>query len=172
MTRKIKEVLKYAEQNKIEMVDLKFCDLFGRWHHLTIPISQFDESVFMQGVTFDGSSVPGFKKLESGDMVLIPDIDTMLVDKFWHQNTLSFICSAYEADTLELFKNDPRNVAYRAEQFLKANGIADESLWSPEFEFYIFDSITYINDINLACYRIDSEEAEWNSGVEDEQNLG
>ncbi len=172
MTRKIKEALKYAEQNKIEMVDLKFCDLFGRWHHLTIPISQFDESVFMRGVTFDGSSVPGFKKLESGDMVLIPDIDTMLIDKFWHQNTLSFICSAYEADTLELFKNDPRNVAYRAEQFLKANGIADESLWSPEFEFYIFDSITYINDVNLACYRIDLEEGDWNSGVEDEQNLG
>lgn len=172
MAEKIKAALEFAEQNNIEMVDLKFCDLFGRWHHLTIPRSQFDETVFTQGVAFDGSSVPGFKKLEAGDMVLIPDTDTMLIDKFWNQKTLSFICSAHEADTLELFKNDPRNVAYRAEQFLKATGIADQSLWSPEFEFYIFDSITYMNDINFAWYRIDSEEADWNSGIEEEQNLG
>ncbi len=172
MIQKVKQILEFAEQNNIEMVDLKFCDLFGRWHHLTIPISQFDETVFTKGVAFDGSSVPGFKKLEAGDMVLIPDTDTMLIDKFWSHKTLSFICSAYEADTLDLFNNDPRNIAYRAEKFLKETGIADLSLWSPEFEFYIFDSVTYMNDINLACYRIDSEEADWNSGVEEEQNLG
>jgi len=81
MTQKIKAVLEFAEQQNIEMVDLKFCDLFGRWHHLTIPVSQFDESVFTQGVALDGSSVPGFKKLEAGDMVLIPDADTLLIDK-------------------------------------------------------------------------------------------
>ena len=172
MDQKVKEAFEFAEQQRIEMVDLKFCDLFGRWHHITIPVSQFDESVFTQGVAFDGSSVPGFKKLEAGDMVLIPDVDTMLIDKFWNQKTLSFICSAYEADTLELFNNDPRNVACRAEQFLKQSGIADESLWSPEFEFYIFDNITYINDINLACYQIDSEEADWNTGADEKQNLG
>ncbi len=172
MDQRIRETLAYASQKNIEMVDLKFCDLFGRWHHLTIPVSQFDETVFTKGVAFDGSSVPGFKKLEAGDMVLVPDIDTMLIDKFWDQPTLSFICSAYEADSLALFNNDPRNVAYRAEQYLKSTGLADTSLWSPEFEFYIFDSITYMNDINLAFYRIDSEEADWNSGVEEEQNLG
>lgn len=172
MDQRIRETLAYASQKNIEMIDLKFCDLFGRWHHLTIPVSQFDETVFTKGVAFDGSSIPGFKKLEAGDMVLVPDIDTMLIDKFWEQPTLSFICSAYEADSLTLFKNDPRNVAYRAEQYLRSTGIADTSLWSPEFEFYIFDSITYMNDINLAFYRIDSEEADWNSGVEEEQNLG
>jgi len=172
MNQNVKQALQFAEQQNIEMVDLKFCDLFGRWHHLTTPASQFDESVFTLGVAFDGSSIPGFKKLEAGDMVLIPDISTMLIDKFWEQKTLSFICSAHEADTQELFKNDPRNIALRAEQFLKSTGIADTSLWSPEFEFYIFDNITYINDINLASYRIDSEEADWNSGADEKQNLG
>jgi len=172
MTEKIKVALQFAEQQNTEMVDLKFCDLFGRWHHITIPVSQFDESIFVKGVAFDGSSVPGFKRLEAGDMVLIPDAETLLIDKFWEQKTISFICSAYEADTLELFKNDPRNIAYRAEQFLCETGIAEVSLWSPEFEFYIFDNITYVNDINLACYQIDSEEADWNTGADEEQNLG
>jgi len=172
MTKKIEDTLQFAREQEVEMVDLKFCDLFGRWHHLTIPVSQFDASVFTRGVAFDGSSVPGFKTLEAGDMVLIPDADTLLIDRFWQQKTMSFICSAYEADTLELFKNDPRNVAYRTEQFLRSTGIADQSLWSPEFEFYIFDNITYINDINLSCYQIDSVEADWNTGADEEQNLG
>jgi len=172
MSQEIKKVLKVAEEQKVEMVDFKFCDLFGRWHHITIPVSQFSESIFEKGVAFDGSSIPGFKQLEGGDMVLIPDTNTMLIDNFWEQKTLSFICSAHEADTIELFNNDPRNVAYRAEKYLKETGIADESLWSPEFEFYIFDHINYVCDINYACYQIDSEEADWNTGENDEQNLG
>ncbi|MFZ5515084.1 MAG: type I glutamate--ammonia ligase [Candidatus Zhuqueibacterota bacterium] len=172
MDQQIRDVFKTAHEQNVEMVDLKFCDLFGRWHHITIPISQFDETVFTRGIAFDGSSVPGFKKLEAGDMVLIPDVNSLLFDKFWHQKTMSFICSAYEADTMELFKNDPRNIAFRAEQFLKQTGIADVSYWSPEFEFYIFDNITYVNDINLAAYQVDSEEADWNTGYDEAQNLG
>lgn len=172
MNQKIREIFKKAQDENVEMVDLKFCDLFGRWHHITIPVSQFDETVFTRGIAFDGSSVPGFKKLEAGDMVLVPDVDSLLFDKFWQQKTMSFICSAYEADSKELFKNDPRNLAYRAEQYLKETGIADTSYWSPEFEFYIFDNITYANDINLAAYQVDSEEADWNTGYDEEQNLG
>lgn len=172
MNQNVAGAIKFAKEQQVEVVDLKFCNLFGRWHHISIPASQFDESIFKRGVAFDGSSVPGFKKLEAGDMVLIPDTSTMLVDPFWNQKTLSFICSAYEADTQELFQNDPRNIAFRAQQYLRATGIADESLWSPEFEFYIFDNITYINDINRAYYQIDSEEADWNTGADEEQNLG
>jgi len=172
MDQKIREVFKTVQEQNVEMVDLKFCDLFGRWHHITIPVSQFDETVFTQGIGFDGSSVPGFKKMEAGDMVLIPDVESLLIDKFWHQKTMSFICSAHEADTMELFNNDPRNIAYRAEQFLRETGIADTSYWSPEFEFYVFDNIAYVNDINFAGYQVDSEEADWNTGYDEEQNLG
>ncbi len=172
MSQQVEKALKTAKDQKIEMVDLKFCDLFGRWHHITMPVSQFNDSVFSEGLAFDGSSIPGFKRLEAGDMALIPDTDTMLVDKFWEQNTLSFICSAHEADTLEMFNNDPRNVARRAENYLKETGIADKSMWSPEFEFYIFDHINYVTDINYSGYQIDSEEADWNTGANEERNLG
>jgi len=172
LNNELQEIIKLVEQEQVEMIDLKFSDLFGRWHHLTIPVSQFSESVFTKGLGFDGSSIQGFKKLESGDMVLIPDVSTAIIDKFWEQKTLSFICSAAEADTVEPYKNDPRNIAQRAEKYLSETGIADTSYWSPEFEFYIFDHITYANDINLACYQIDSEEADWNTGSNEQQNLG
>lgn len=172
MYKNLPNIFEFVKQNEVKMVDLKFADLFGRWHHLTIPISQFNEALFTKGVAFDSSNLPGFKSLESGDMVLIPDISTTLIDKFWEQKTLSLICSTAEADTAEPYPNDPRNIAKRAEQYLIETGIADISYWSPEFEFYIFDHVIYVNDINIASYQIDSEEADWNTGTNNEQNLG
>ena len=96
-----------AEQG-IQVIDLKFCDLWGRWHHLTIPASQFEPNLMDAGIGFDGSSV-GLKSVKSGDMVLVPDLATAFLDPFWETPTLSFICRTLEADTHEIFANDPRN---------------------------------------------------------------
>jgi glutamine synthetase len=167
-----KEVIKFAQEKKIEMVDLKFIDLFGRWHHLSLPQSQLKLDMFKRGVPFDGSATPGFKSIESGDMVLIPDIKTAKLDPFWNVVTLSFICSSFDIDNSKPFKREPRYIAQKAEEYLIKTGIADKSLWSTEFEFYIFDSISYKNDINMASYIIDSNEADWNSGLLEVKNLG
>jgi glutamine synthetase len=170
--RTAKEVIKFAQQKKIEMVDLKFIDLFGRWHHLSLPVSQLSINMFRKGVPFDGSSTPGFKSVESGDMVLIPDVKTAKLDPFWNMRTLSFICSSSDISNSRPFKREPRYVAQKAEEYLAGKRIADKSLWSTEFEFYIFDSISYKNDINMASYIIDSNEADWNSGLVEGKNLG
>jgi glutamine synthetase len=88
----------YVRQNAFQMIDLKFSDLWGRWHHVTIPADQFDEQFMRDGVGFDGSAV-GLKSVKAGDMVLLPDLATAFRDPFWEAPTLSFICSAFEADT-------------------------------------------------------------------------
>ena len=149
-------------QSSVQMIDLKFCDLWGRWHHLTIPASQFKPTLMTQGIGFDGSSV-GLKSVKSGDMVLIPDLATGVIDPFWDAPTLSFICNTHEAGTLAVFPNDPRNIARRAEQFLAETGVADESHWGPEFEFYVFDEVAWENQANRAGYHLESQEADWNS---------
>jgi glutamine synthetase len=172
MNQLLQSHLDFIKNNKIDMIDLKFVNLFGGWHHLTIPVSQFTEKLVAEGIPFDGSSIPGFKKIAAADMVAIPDLNTMQVDPFWENNVVSFICRTCEALTLEPFRNDPRVILQRTEQYLLDSGIADGSLWSPEFEFYIFDSINYKNDINLAFYQIDSKEADWNSMSEEDGNLG
>ncbi len=172
MFKSIQEILKFAQQKKIEMVDLKFSDLFGAWHHLTLPAPNLKDSIFKRGIPYDGSSTPGFKKLESGDMVLIPDISSGRIDPFWDLPTLSFTCSSAEADTQKIYPREPRLIAQKAEKYLIQTRIADQSFWAPEFEFYIFDSISYKNDINMASYIIDSNEADWNSGLGEVQNLG
>ncbi len=153
---------KYVVDNQIEVIDLKFCDLWGRWHHLTIPASQFEPGLMDEGIGFDGSSV-GLKSVKAGDMVLVPDLAAGFVDPFWDTPTLSFICRTLEADTHEVFANDPRNIAIRAEGFLRTTGIADESRWGPEFEFYIFDNVSFENSVNRSGYVIESREADWNS---------
>ena len=146
----------------IDVIDLKFCDLWGRWHHLTIPASQFEPKLMEGGIGFDGSSV-GLKSVKAGDMVLVPDLATAFMDPFWESPTMSFICRTMEADTHEIFANDPRNIAIRAEEYMKSTGIADESRWGPEFEFYIFDSVSFENGVNRSSYTIESCEADWNS---------
>jgi glutamine synthetase len=153
---------RYVEEQGIQMVDLKFCDLWGRWHHLTVPAGQFTLSLMESGVGFDGSAV-GLKSVKAGDMVLVPDLSTGALDPFWEMPTLSFICTTLEADTHAVFANDPRNRAVRAEAYLRESGIAEESRWGPEFEFYVFDGVYYECGINRAGYRLSSNEAKWNS---------
>jgi glutamine synthetase len=156
------QVRRYLDEKHIGMVDLKFTDLWGRWHHLTVPANQFTAQLLEHGIGFDGSAV-GLKSVKAGDMVLVPDLSTGMLDPFWDTSTVSFICTTLEADTHQVFTNDPRNIAIRAEEFLKSSGIADESRWGPEFEFYIFDSVSYEYGVNRASYRVNCAEADWTS---------
>ncbi len=155
---------RYIDEQHIQLVDLKFCDLWGRWHHLTVPATQFTPEIMENGIGFDGSAV-GLKSVKAGDMVLVPDLTTGFIDPFWEAPTLSFICTTLEADTHLVFANDPRNIAIRAETYMRETGIADRSLWGPEFEFYIFDNVAYDSGVNHAAYRLDSAEADWNSAT-------
>ena len=128
MFQSFQQARDFIDKSSIEAIDFKFCDLWGRWHHLTIPSAQLNADLMEHGVGFDGSSV-GLKSVKSGDMVLIPDLSTAFLDPFWDSPTLSFICTTYEADTHASFANDPRNIARRAEEYMRTSGLADESRW-------------------------------------------
>lgn len=156
------EASEFIRENGIRMIDLKFSDLWGRWHHVTISPSEFTPELMQAGVGFDGSSV-GFKSVKSGDMVLIPEISTGFLDPFWNSPTLSFICITLEADSKARYFRDPREIARRAEKYLVDAEIADRSVWGPEFEFYVFSKVSFENSINVASYRVDSIESNWNS---------
>ncbi len=111
----LEEAQKHVRDRHYKMIDLKFSDLHGRWHHVTVPAHEFNANLMRDGVGFDGSAV-GLKSVKAGDMVLRPDLATAFPDPFWEAPTLSFICSAYEADTKLPFARDPRNIAQRAEE--------------------------------------------------------
>ena len=91
MFESFQEARKWIDDHGIQAVDMKYCDLWGAWHHITVPVSQFTPALMDQGIGFDGSSV-GLKNVKAGDMVLMPELETGFLDPFWEQPTLSFIC--------------------------------------------------------------------------------
>jgi glutamine synthetase len=153
---------RFIDEHRIQMVDFQYCDLWGRPHHLTVPVSQFTPTLLERGLGIDGSSV-GLKSVKAGDMVVVPDLSTAALDPFWAVPTLNFLCNTLTADAREPYLDDPRTVAQRAERYLRSTGIAEESRWGPEFEFYVFNGVTYENEIHQSGYRFQSDEAEWNS---------
>ncbi len=158
MIKTFAEAAEFIKEHSVRMVDLKFTDLWGRWHHVTISATEFKPELMQAGVGFDGSSV-GLKSVKSGDMSLIPDLATGFVDPFYEYPTLSFICDTVEADTKKPFFKDPRQIAQRAENVLKDFSIAERSIWGPEFEFYMFDSVSFENSMGTVSYHIESEES-------------
>ena len=105
-------------------------------------------------------------------MLLILDPATAIIDPFPQVTTISIVADAVDTITREPYSRDPRNVARKAEAYLKQTGIADTAYFGPEAEFFIFDDIRYGQTANSAYYYIDSNEGIWNSGREEFPNLG
>jgi len=174
----IQRVNKLIKENNIQIIDLKFNDLPGLWQHFSIPVSELTEiddpikSIWTEGIGFDGSSIRGFQKIQESDMILMLDPSTAVVDPVCEVPTLSIICDIYDPLTKKPYTRDPRYIAKKAEKFLKESGIADASFWGPEMEFFIFNDVRFDQTENCGYYFVDSIEGEWNSGKEENPNLG
>lgn len=165
-------VLKYIKDNNIKFVDLKFMDFPGQWQHFTVPVSQFSSSSFKNGFGFDGSSIRGWKVIHESDMLIIPDANTLFLDPFIEAPTISLICDVYEPATKEQYSRCPRHIAQKANNYLISTGLADTVYFGPEAEFFVFDDVRFDTTPNSSFYFVDSDEGRWNSGREENPNLG
>lgn len=164
--------LELIKQHKVKWIDLRFTDIRGQQHHLTMPARDVDEEFFEVGKMFDGSSMPGWKGIEASDMILLPDDATAVIDPFTHESTLILFCDVIEPSTMQGYDRDPRAIARRAEEFLKSTGIGDTVFVGPEPEFFVFDRVQYKSDMSGAMFRIHSAQAAWNTDSEDQSNRG
>lgn len=160
------DVMRSIKQHEIKFVDLRFTDLRGIEHHISVPAAIVDADFIKQGKYFDGSSIMGWKPIHDSDTLLRPDPTTALVDPFCDEPTLILRCDVIEPRQDKPYGRDPRNVAKRAEAYLISTGIADACLVGPEPEFFIFDDVRWDFAINGAMYRIDSGEGAWNCNKE------
>ena len=151
----------------MQFIDVRFCDLPGIMQHFTFPASNFGESVFTDGLMFDGSSIRGFQQIHESDMLLLPDPTTAYMDPFRQHPTLIMNFFIHDPLTGEAYSRDPRNIAKKAEDYLRGSGIADTTYFGPEAEFYIFDDVRYDQTPHSAYHYIDSVEGAWNSGREE-----
>ena len=167
------KVLKMMQDNEVKFVDIRFTDTRGKEQHVSLPAHAIEEEFFKDGKMFDGSSIAGWKGINESDMVLMPEADTAVMDPFSDENTLIIRCDILEPTTMQGYERDPRSVAKRAESYLKSTGIADTAYFGPEPEFFILDDVRWGADMAGAFYKVDSEEAGWNSErVYEDGNIG
>jgi len=166
-----KTVLEFVKKNGVKMLDLRFTDLPGLWHHISYPIEQLSEASFEDGFGMDGSSIRGWAAIHESDMLLIPDADTYVLDPFTEAPTLVMTCDVIDPVTKQRYDRDPRYIARKAEMYLSSTGLADTAYFGAEAEFFIFDNIRFDQREQHGFYFIDAEEGRWNSGRRD-NNLG
>ncbi|MES1941639.1 glutamine synthetase [Salinisphaera sp. T5B8] len=167
------EALKLIKETEAKFVDFRFCDTRGKEQHVTMPAHVVDEEFMEEGKMFDGSSIDGWKGINESDMVLMPDDSTAVLDPFFEEPTVIIRCDVLEPNTMMGYERDPRTVAKRAEAYLASTGIADTAYFGPEAEFFVFDSVTWQNEMKGAGFAIDSEEGYWNSAKQyPEGNMG
>ncbi|YAL84408.1 type I glutamate--ammonia ligase [Dermacoccaceae bacterium W4C1] len=162
------EVLKFIKDEEVEFIDIRFCDLPGVMQHFNVPAATFDQDAFDEGQMFDGSSIRGFQAIHESDMKLIPDPTSAYLDPFRKRKTLIMNFSIVDPFTNEPYSRDPRNIAAKAEAYLKSTGIADTAFFGPEAEFYLFDSAKFSTTTNESFYKVDSIEGVWNSGADED----
>jgi glutamine synthetase len=166
------DVLQLIGDEGIEIVDVRFCDLPGLMQHFSMPAGQLTAEVFDEGVGFDGSSIRGFQEIQESDMLLVPDPNTAVIDPFTQHKTLNLNCFVNDPVTGESYSRDPRYVARKAEEHLMSTGLADTCYVGPEAEFFVFDDVRFDQNEHEGYYSIESVEAAWNTGREENPNLG
>ncbi len=167
-----KDVITFAKENNVVMVDFKFIDFPGIWQHFSVPIEELEEGTFEDGVGFDGSSIRGWQAIHASDMLIVPDPKTAILDPFRKYPTMSMVCNIVDPVTKEPYSRDPRYIAQKAVQYLKSTGFGDTAYFGPEAEFFIFDDVRYDTASNMSFYEVDSVEGIWNSGRDEGPNLG
>jgi glutamine synthetase len=162
-----KEVLTLIREKEVKAIDLRFVDFPGTWQHFTIPPHHLEESTFQDGLGFDGSSIRGWQAINESDMLVIPQPETAFLDPFFKETTLVIICAIVDPLTRQEYSRDPRYIARKAVNYMKASGIADTAFFGPELEFFVFDSVRFDQNQHSGYYFIDSIEGAWNSGREE-----
>ena len=159
----VKEFFKFCDENEVEFVDFRFTDLKGTWHHVAYNYKRLPKD-FADGIPFDASSVAAWQPIDKSDMMLKPDVQTAFLDPFTADVTIIVICDVYDIYKNELYEKCPRSIAKKAEQFLQTTGLGDTCYFGPENEFFVFDDVKIIDDMNCAMFKVDTEEGHWNSG--------
>jgi len=155
------EFFKYCEENEVQFVDVRFSDMKGMWHHLTYMMDAVTSDQLSFGMPFDGSSVDAWQPINKSDMILKPDVSTAFLDPFTADSTIIVICDVYDIYKGQMYEKCPRSIAKKALTHLSESGVGDVAYFGPENEFFIFDDVKIIDNINESYYKVDSDEGEW-----------
>lgn len=136
MTRE--KIEKICSENNVGFIRLQFCDINGTIKNLCLPISQLNK-VLNNEIMLDGSSIKGFRSIETSDMYFYPDINTFTILPWCErdgENVARIICDIHNADGTP-FEGCPRCNLKR--MLARAEKLGYKMNVGPEAEFFIFE---------------------------------
>ncbi len=135
MKKQAEYVLRTVEERGIRFVRLWFTDVQGFLKSVSISPAEL-EVAFDEGMTFDGSAIDGYARVQEADMLAKPDPTTFAVLP-WRsdQPVARMFCDIYTPDG-EPFPGDPRTVLKRNLQRASEMGYTFNA--APELEFFYF----------------------------------
>jgi len=134
------ELLDRLQKADVRFLRLQFTDILGLNKNVEVPISQFERALAGE-ISFDGSSIEGFTRIEESDMLLKPDLETFAIfppelGEARPGQIARLICDVTYPDGRP-FEGDPRGALKRQIDRLKRLGFED-CLVGPEPEFFLF----------------------------------
>ncbi|GKQ43017.1 glutamine synthetase [Companilactobacillus sp. RD055328] len=131
------EIREIVKTENVQFLRLMFADINGIIKNVEVPISQLDK-VLDNKISFDGSSIDGFARIEESDMFLFPDLSTWLIFPWGneHGSIARLICSVHNFDGTP-FAGDPRNNLIKTVETMKESGFSSFNI-GPEPEFFLF----------------------------------
>jgi glutamine synthetase len=131
------DIIKYVEDNNIEMINFRYVGWDGRLKTLNFIISsrQHLETILTMGERVDGSSLFSFIEAVSSDLYVIPKYRTAFLNPFTEIPTLDIICSYFNKDG-EPLESSPEYILKKADKALKEK-TGYELQAMGELEYYI-----------------------------------
>ena len=131
-------MLRTVEERKVRFVQLWFTDILGTPKAFSITPQEL-ENALEEGMTFDGSAIDGFSRVQESDMLARPDAKTfqILPSKDGQASMARVVCDVVNLDGSP-FEGDPRNVLRRALERARQRGFS--FYCAPEIEYFYFGS--------------------------------
>lgn len=156
------DIIKFCEENKIEMVNFRYVAEDGKLKTLNFIISskEYLNTILSAGERVDGSSLFSFIEAGSSDLYVIPRFRTAFVNPFADVPTIDILCSFYDS-TGQPLQSAPENVLIKAhEQFKKETGCTFKAL--AELEYYVIaDRDTFYPGRDQRGYHESEPFAKW-----------
>lgn len=131
-------VLRTVEERGVRFIQLWFTDVLGTAKAFSITPAEL-ENALEEGMTFDGSSIDGFSRVQESEMLAKPDPETfqILPWKEVEAPVARVFCDITRLDGSP-FEGDPRHVLRRALRQARDKGFSFFA--APELEFFYFES--------------------------------
>ncbi len=129
-------VLRTVEERGVRLIRLWFTDVLGNLKSFAISPAEL-ENALEDGMTFDGSSIDGFSRIQESDVLAIPDPNTFEVLPWGDPKATEarVFCDIHHLDGSP-FQGDPRQVLRRQLDAARAMGFT--FFVAPDIEFFYF----------------------------------